>query len=73
MPDDGEAIRVWSRQEIEAAAAVEPEISSMIKTRISMRLLKLLIDYAAERGDYIEIISARGDLENAELHFFRRG
>jgi len=68
-----EAIRVWTRKEIEEAAAQYPEHTSMIKTRISFKLLKLLIDYADSQGDQIEVISAHGNLEEAELHFFRRG
>jgi len=69
----GEVIRVWSRQEIEAAAELVPEETSVVRARISWKLLKLMIDFAASQGDEIEIISARDDPENAELHFFRRG
>lgn len=70
---DNELIRVWSRKEIDEAAEHMPEHTSMVRTRISWRLLKLLIDYAASQGDFIEIISVHGALEDAELHFFRRG
>ena len=68
-----EAIRVWTRREIEEAAAVTPEHTSMIKVRISMKLLKALIDLAETKDEHIEVISAHGTLEEAELHFFRRG
>lgn len=66
-------IRVWTRPEIEEAAAVNPESASYLRVRISMKLLKTLIDWAAEHGDYIEIISAHGHNLDADLKFFRRG
>ena len=67
-----EAIRVWTRKEIEEAAAVTPEHTSSLKVRISLKLLKTIIDFAESNGERIEIVSAHGSLEEAELHFFRR-
>jgi hypothetical protein len=67
-----EAIRVWTRKEIEEAAERHPEAASSLKVRISLRLLKTIIDFAEANGERIEIISAHGSLDEAELHFFRR-
>lgn len=66
-------IRTWTRAEIEDAAAADPESASYLRVRISMKLLKAMIDFAASQGDYIEIISAHGSGTDAELKFFRRG
>lgn len=66
-------LRVWTRREIEELADKEPESVSYIRIRISVRFMKLLIDFANEHGQEIEIISAHGTPGgDAELHFFRR-
>lgn len=67
-----ETVRVWTRKEIEERAAVDPESASYIRMRVSVKFLKTLIDFAAANGEIIEIISARGEIGDAELHFFRR-
>lgn len=66
------ALHTWSRREIEAAAAIEPEVVSYVRIRISMKLLKTLIDWAESQGDHIELISAFGQPGDAELKFYRR-
>jgi hypothetical protein len=69
-------IRTWTRSEIEEAAAKNPEGVSYLRVRISMKLLKTLIDWAFEHGEIIEIVSAHptGPTPiDAELHFFKKG
>lgn len=71
----GDPIRVWTRPEIEEAAQREPEVMSYLRVRITMKLLKLMIDFAESNGELIEIISAHSDSVNhdAQLKFFKRG
>lgn len=75
MSPTSDPIRTWTRPEIEALALAEPESLSYLRVRISVRLLKSLIDFAAEHGTHIEIISAHAGQNgvDADLKFFRRG
>jgi len=70
-----DVIRAWNRAEIEEAANREPEAASYLRVRISMKLLKALIDLAESNGEFIEIITAHAGRvgEDADLKFFRRG
>lgn len=68
-----DTIRVWTRREIEEAAAIQPEGRTMLRLSISPKLLLLLIDYQSERtGEQVELLSAYGNPDNIELRFFRR-
>jgi hypothetical protein len=68
-----DTIRVWTRKEIEEAAAVEPEGRTMLRVAISPKLLLMLIDWFDERsGERTEILSAYGNPEACELRWFRR-
>ena len=68
-----DTIRVWTRKELEEAAAIEPEGRTMLRVAISPKLLLLLCEWQEKNGDErIEILSAYGDPESVELRFFRR-
>ena len=68
-----DTIRVWTRKELEEAAAVEPEGRTMLYVSISPKLLLMLIDWQ-ERvgGERVELLSAYGDPLKCELRFFKR-
>lgn len=70
-----DVVRSWTRPEIEEAAAGPEDVRSYLRVRITMKLLKLMIDFGEANGEYIEIISAHAGKtgEDAELKFFRRG
>ena len=68
-----DTIRVWSRKELEEAAAVEPEGRTMLRMAISPRALLAVIDWYESRGDErVEVLSAYGDPDRCELRFFKR-
>lgn len=67
-----DTIRVWTRRELEEAAAVEPEGRTMIRVAVSPRLLLHLIEFVEQKGERVEMLSAYGDPDRCELRFFRR-
>lgn len=68
-----DTIRVWTRKELEEAAAIAPEGRTMLRVAISPRLLLLLIEWQEDQGsDRIEMLSAYGDPDRCELRFFKR-
>lgn len=71
-----DVLRSWTRPEIEAAAERQPEAASFLRVRISMKLLKTIMDWAYDHGEIIEIVTAQHagpSPVDAELHFFKRG
>lgn len=65
-------IRTWTRPELEAAAAHDPNERTMLRVPITPKLLLLLIDYASQKGERVEMVSAYGEPDACELRFFRR-
>ena len=67
-----DTIRVWTRKELEEAAAIEPEGRTMLKVAVSPKLLLMLIEFQEQKGERVEMLSLYGDPDHCELRFFRR-
>lgn len=67
-----DTIRVWTRKELEDAAAIEPEGRVMLRVAVSPKLLLMLIEWQEQKGERVEMVSAYGDPLNCELRFFKR-
>jgi hypothetical protein len=67
-----ETLRVWSRKELEEAAAIEPEGSTMLKVAATPRFLLGLVEFMEQRGERVELVSLYGDPTACELRLFRR-
>ena len=68
-----DTIRVWTRRELEEAAANDPNERTMLRVAISPKLLLLLMEYQERDGrERVELMSAYGDPLNCELRFFKR-
>jgi len=67
-----DTIRIWTRRELEDAAAIEPEGRTMLRVTASPRFLLGLIEFMEQRGERVEMLSAYGDPDRCELRFFRR-
>lgn len=68
-----DTIRVWTRKELEDAAAVEPEGRTMLRVAVTPRLLLRVIEWTEAQGaERCEVLSAYGNPEACEVRFFRR-
>jgi hypothetical protein len=67
-----DTIRVWTRSELEEAAAIRPEGATMLKVSASPAFLLALVEFMEQKGERIEVLSAYGDPNACELRFFRR-
>lgn len=67
-----DTIRVWTRKELEEAAAIEPEGRTLLRVAVSPRFLLSVIDFVEQKGTRVEVLSAIGDPDRCELRFFRR-
>jgi hypothetical protein len=67
-----DTIRIWTRRDLEEAAAIEPEGRTMLRVLATPLFLLRMVEYAETRGDRIEMLSAYGDPNGCEIRFFRR-
>lgn len=67
-----DTIRVWRRSELEEAAAIEPEGSTLIKIAASPRFLLAVVEFMEQQGNRVEVLSLYGDPNSAEVRVFRR-
>lgn len=67
-----DTIRLWTRPELEEAAALEPEGRTMLYAALTPLLILRLVEFVEQKGERVEMVSAYGDPSRCELRFFRR-